>query len=291
LGTDADQWIKAHKRSQDGCAAWIALCEHYDGPAEGDKRVTVARSDITLVHYKNESSFSFEKYSTRLRKAFTTLQDYGQPKCEREKVEILLNQINTNDQRLISSIAICRDSHANTYDEACTYLSSQIVSIFPQHQPNAFGKGGRGGKKSKVRNISAVKKGRGGKTMCNGVDISDTTRYFSKEEFSKLGDEGRKHLNNCPKRKASKEARGKKKKQKSVEGGGGDEHQRQVAAIINGVMQASRHENSGASVPGQITLPPMPQHGPHARPRSVAQVSAPPSTQSVVTYDHTGNIV
>ena len=44
LGTDAADWIKSHRRAHDGRSAWISLCDHYDGPAEGDKRVTVARS-------------------------------------------------------------------------------------------------------------------------------------------------------------------------------------------------------------------------------------------------------
>ena len=59
--TDADQWIKQYRRTQDGRAAWIALCNHYDGPAEGDKRVAIARHDLKILHYRNESSFSFEK--------------------------------------------------------------------------------------------------------------------------------------------------------------------------------------------------------------------------------------
>ena len=126
-GTDADQWIKQYRRSQDGRAAWIALCNHYDGPAEGDKRVAIARHDLKILHYRNESSFSFEKYSTRLKSAFTTLATYNQSKSEREKVEILLDQISTNDARLITSIGICRDQHARTYEDACTYLSSQRV--------------------------------------------------------------------------------------------------------------------------------------------------------------------
>ena len=185
-GTDADQWIKEFKHAQDGRGAWLNLCRHYDGPAEGDKRVTVARSDIGLVNYRNESSFSFEKYSTRLRRSFTTLSQYRQPKCEREKVEILLNQITTSDQRLISSIAICRDSHSNTFDNACTYLSQQIAVIYPQHQPNAFGKKGRGGRKPKIRGVYSVKKVNG-KATVNGIDVSDTTRYYSDKEFSQLG--------------------------------------------------------------------------------------------------------
>ena len=73
-GTDADQWIKEYNRTQDGRAAWNALCQHYDGPAEGDKRVTVACHDLKTLHYKNESSFSFETYSTKMRKAFSVLK-------------------------------------------------------------------------------------------------------------------------------------------------------------------------------------------------------------------------
>ena len=64
IGTEADHWISDHRRSQNGRQAWMDLCNHYDGPAKGDKRVTVARHDIKIIHYRNESSFSFEKYST-----------------------------------------------------------------------------------------------------------------------------------------------------------------------------------------------------------------------------------
>ena len=84
-GTDADQWIKHHKRTQNGKQAWIDLCNHYDGAAEGSKRVAVSRSDIQILHYKNEASFPFEQYSTRLRKAFTTLEQYEQGKHEKKR--------------------------------------------------------------------------------------------------------------------------------------------------------------------------------------------------------------
>ena len=298
-GTDADQWVKDHRRTQDGRAAWYSLCNHYNGPGEGDKRVTIARSDITLVHYRNEASFSFEKYSTRLRKAFKTLETYGQPKCHKEQVEILLNQINTNNTRLVSTIAICRDSHSGTFDEACTYLSKQITAIFPQHQPNAFGKKGRGGQKSRYRQVSAVKRGKNGKVTCNGIDISDTTRYYTKEEFDKIGKDGCSFLNKCPKRKASK---AKFEERKNKKPRADNENNRHVAAIINGVMQASRHERDADSVspsiPSRVS---MPQHGPHAWPpatqrdvNAITQGSANSQASSRNTsynFDHNGNII
>ena len=302
-GTDADQWIKHHKRTQNGKQAWIDLCNHYDGAAEGSKRVAVSRSDIQILHYKNEASFPFEQYSTRLRKAFTTLEQYEQGKHEKEKVEILLDQINTNDPKLISTIAICRDSHSATFDDACTYMSEQISVLYPQLQPNAFGKTGRGARKPRTRRISSIKK-RNGKTYFNGVDITDTTRYFSAKEFHKLGEEGRKYLSNDPKRKAYKDknlSKTKKRKQQHND----EETNRQIAAIINGVMNASRVEASTSTQGSGISrlssnnnhnhppLPPMPQHGPHARPPStVNQVQQQNSSNiSQVTYDHNGNIV
>ena len=293
-GTDADQWIRDHSRTRNGRNAWIALCRHYDGPAEGDKRVTIARSDINLIHYRNETSFSFEKFSTRLRKAFTTLATYRQPKCEKEKVEILLDHISTSDQRLITAVGICRDRHSDTFDNACTYLSQQITTIFPQHQPNAFGSKGRGGRKHKTRNISAIKRA-SGKVTCNGIDITDTTRYLSPKEFTKIGEEGRRYLAKCSKRKAHKNklSTGPPPKKNKA---GDTETDRHVAAIINGVMQANRVERetmsvSGSSIPSQI-VPQMPQHGTHARPRTVSGATVVTHTsQGNVTYDHTGNIV
>ena len=295
-GTDADQWIKQHRRTQDGRAAWLGLCNHYDGPAEGDKRVAIARHDIKIIHYRNESSFSFEKYSTRLKSAFTTLATYNQPRSEIEKVEILLDQISTNDARLVTSIGICRDQHATTFEDACTYLSKEIATIYPQHQPNAFGRRGKGGKKPQVRGIHAVKT-KGGRTTCKGVDLTDTTKYFSKHKFMKMGKEGRDYLNKCPKRKASRaqhKASKKARNSSSVTINNNDEaSQRQIAAIINGVIQATRHENdsvAGCTIPTQVNTPrsQMPQHGPHAR--SVSQVSTS-SPRSQTQYDHNGNII
>mmetsp|Transcript_15661 Transcript_15661/g.22293 ORF Transcript_15661/g.22293 Transcript_15661/m.22293 type:complete len:183 (-) Transcript_15661:1370-1918(-) len=138
------------------------------------------------MHYRNESSFLFEKYSTRLKNEFTTLSNYNHPKSEGKQVEILLDHINRNDARLTTSIGIYRNQHAATFEDACMYLSKEIVTIYPQHQPNVFGKRGKGGKKPQVRGINSIKT-KQGKVTCNGVDMTDTTKYFSKFEFNKMG--------------------------------------------------------------------------------------------------------
>lgn len=299
LGTDAADWIKAFKRSQDGRAAWNALVAHYDGPAEGDKRVAIARSNIQSAFYKNESTFSFEKYSTRLKRAFDTLRQYNQPKSNREEVEILLKNINTNNTQLTSCIAICRDTHSNTFQDATTYLSTQIAQIFPQTQPGANSRNRARGPPRRRQVSKVVRKN--GKVICNGVDITNTTRYFSKEEWNKLSNEGKQHLNDCPKRKAKKVELSQNKRRKTSAVGTNsdgnnnnmDEQTRSIAmAVINGVMHASQTQGDGGSVSGS-TLPSqvqMPQHGTHAMRNSSATSSS--STRSARRqYDEYGNIV
>ena len=242
------------------------------------------------MHYRNESIFSFEQYSTRLRKAFQTLHDYKQGKCEAEKVDVLLNQINSNDPKIISAMTICRNSHASSFDNACRYMSKEIAVIYPQQQPNAFGRGGRGRGRQRTCTISAVKR-KYGKTFCNGVDMTDTTRYFSPKEYNKIGEEGRKFLNNDKKRKEFKEKNSTSSKKKFKE----DEN-RKISAIINGVINASRNESVASPNPSDrnYILPPMPQHGIYARPStSINRVSTSSGTSatSQITYDHNGNIV
>ena len=72
-----------------------------------------------------------------------------------------------------------------------------------------------------------------------------------------------------------------------------------MAAIINRIMQANRNASSASSGLGStdISLPPMPQHGPHARPPleinqiRTGQNNSDQSCASTVTYDHNGNIL
>lgn len=289
-GTDAADWIKSHKRSRNGKGSWDALCQHYDGPAEGDKRITIARSNIQHAFYKNEQIFSFEKYSTKLKRAFDTLRQYNQPKSHKEEVEILLNNINTNNMQLVSCIQICRNSHGDNFQDAQIYLSTQIAQIFPQTQP---GSSTRGKHKIPKRNVSKITRTKGGKVMCNGVDITDTTRYFSPKEWNKLTDEAKQKLRDDPKRKAKKESLQSKKRAKISATGtttadSSEDNVRSIAAaVINGVMHASRAANDNDSIHGNSTNSSrvsMPQHGTHAT-RQAA------SSSRRRTYDHLGNII
>lgn len=112
-----------------------------------------------------------------------------------------------------------------------------------------------------------------------------------------MGEEGRKILYNDPKRKNWRKNR--TPKQNKGNDSGQDENNRHVAAIINGIMQANRNASSASTATGttNTSLPPMSQHGPHARPPveinqvRTTQSSSDQSRASVVTYDHNGNVL
>ena len=170
-------WIKTYFRRHDGREARIEFCEHYDGPADGDKRVTVSRANTDQAFYKNESTFYFERYKTCLKHTFDTLQQYNQPKWDREEVEIILKQINTNNTHLTDCIQICRHRCSANFNNDATYLSTQIAQIFPDSQPGYHARRGCGHPNILHRNLAKAQT-QNGKKIFNGVDITHTERYF-----------------------------------------------------------------------------------------------------------------
>ena len=72
-----------------------ALQTHFEGEAEGQRKKAQAQSDLDSLFYRNEQSFSFEKFVTKLKKCFGILEQYKVPKHEEEKVKLLLQKIQT----------------------------------------------------------------------------------------------------------------------------------------------------------------------------------------------------
>jgi hypothetical protein len=68
LMVDTDGWacMQGFDRAQDGQRAWQSLCSHYDGAGETQKRIVQARANIADLFYKSETSFSFERFTTKL---------------------------------------------------------------------------------------------------------------------------------------------------------------------------------------------------------------------------------
>ncbi len=275
IDTEAETWIKNIKC---GRLAMKALQQHYDGDDEKRKRLDTAKAQLDKLFYRHEATFSFEKYVTSLQNIFSIHDRYFEPVYETDKVRYLLDKCQNNHTEFKQAVMLCRTMH-NTFSAAVTYLKTEVGRLFPDS-----------GRTRKPRNISNTNtKKNTGKKLVNGVDCSDLSRWYSKEEFSKLPGYMRKRIatNKNHRDKNQEQIQQKKKARISAtetdKEGADDKQNSLVAAVINGVANASRH-SAGASVQ-------FPHNGRNATIAATQskQISSNESTTSAVTFDHLGN--
>ena len=91
VDTYAETWMKGK-----GCGreAMMALKNHYYGKSQGERRKQMAKDDIKRLFYRNETTFYFQKYVTKMRQTFNVLYNYNVPLYEEDKARQLLHNIN-----------------------------------------------------------------------------------------------------------------------------------------------------------------------------------------------------
>ena len=66
-----------------------ALQNHYDGKSEGEQRKSVAKDNPKRIFYRNQPTFSFEKYLTNMIQTLNMLENYNVPLYEENKLRQL----------------------------------------------------------------------------------------------------------------------------------------------------------------------------------------------------------
>ena len=69
------------------------LQAHYYGTPEGAWRKKVDRAYLKRIFYKNETTFTFENYVTKLKGILNMLEKYGVPLYEEQMFEHILDHI------------------------------------------------------------------------------------------------------------------------------------------------------------------------------------------------------
>jgi len=249
-----------------------ALQIHYDGPDESKRRKEEARSKLKSVYYKHEGTFLFEKFITNLYDAFQVLEKYGEPLYEEEKLRLLFTKSQNAHAEFKQEVLICRSKCA-TFTSAVVYLKTMVARLFPDVP-----------KSKSRRNVSSVSS-----KELSGVDISDLSRWYDSSEINKLNESqaGReilakimrnkkrhqRHKEKIDKIKSNKRRRAKSVAITPTEDSStlSDRDRRMVAAMINGVSNASKHDSS---MNGRLI-------------RTRKNDSA--SSESAVTFDYLGN--
>ena len=109
--------IKRYDKTENGRQDFKAWVDHYNG---------TAKSNLESLHYKNERSVSFERYTELLTKSFSTLdKDIDEKLSDIQKVDSLLKGIKTQDMELSASKAVIGQQYPRDLSAACAYFSKK----------------------------------------------------------------------------------------------------------------------------------------------------------------------
>ena len=107
-----------------------ALRTHYDGPDEAKKRLSAAKAQLDKLFYRNEATFSFEKYVTALNKVYNIHERYDEPIYEYDKVRNLLEKYQNNHVEFKQTVVLYRTQH-KIFAGAVTMLKEAVGRLFP----------------------------------------------------------------------------------------------------------------------------------------------------------------
>ena len=76
------------------------------------------------LHYKNEQSMSFEKYTEMIIKCFSTLdKDEDEKLSDQQKVNAIINGIRVQDVQLMAATSYIAGQYPRDVTMACAYFS------------------------------------------------------------------------------------------------------------------------------------------------------------------------
>ena len=221
IGTEAWSWIQVHDTTQNGREACVALMDHYDGAGEVTKRYNWAVSEVKDTHYKgNETIYPFSKFASKLREAYTTMQQSDRPETQAKQVEQLLEKMQVeHHQKLVNIKMEATRRHPDNFVECVNFISAEISQHIKPAAKSPDGKrkryvsatetggrgrgrgrgrgGGRGdgrGGRGRGRGGGRDQGGHGGGILVYGVDITNPDRFFTSDEMNRLGREGQRIL-------------------------------------------------------------------------------------------------
>ena len=214
VGTAVYDWIREYGDTKDGRSAWMALVAKCEGDESANKRLSVANNIISTdttkgggAHWANEHTYTFDKYSTNLHKAFRIIQKYRNTTAPETMVQRLLDGMRNEDTEMKIAKRHVRDNLMGDWHRAVNYLSTVVSELYPnagtrqgkrkalshaRRVSKAARGGGRGGRDGRGgRGGRYGRGGRGGRNegprrrdFINGIDVRDVWYNFSDNEFS-----------------------------------------------------------------------------------------------------------
>ena len=162
------------------------LQTHFLGTAQVECIVQYACTKRDKASFQLQAIYSFECFSTDLQEAFTHLAEYDVTILEAEQIQLLHEKIKTDKAHFNAAIVTSpMDGTLMTYANAVTQVSQYVSHFFPASaMPRPHGKASVSG----VNLSQVAHEMHDDKYYYNGVDITDSTHCYTKDEWMKIKD-------------------------------------------------------------------------------------------------------
>ena len=127
--SDAYTYIKSLLRHRNGRRDILALRERYSSEATRQAIINAAKATLENLRYKNERNFSFEKFSSKLQKAYDELADNGREVNNGDIVDALWNRIQSPDLQIyINTLKVNYQQNHRSYKLILQDIASEVAS-------------------------------------------------------------------------------------------------------------------------------------------------------------------
>ena len=183
--TPAMTWIKDHMASQDGSAMKTALRTHFLGLTQVERIIQYARAKSDKPIYRSKAIYTFEKFSTDLQETFTVLAEYDTEVPQAEQIRLLREKIMMDKADFnAAAITTLMDGNHVTFADTVARVLQYMSHFFPTGATFTQ----RRGSISSINVSQIAQEKRGEKFFYNGVDITEFTRRYSRDEWLKIKD-------------------------------------------------------------------------------------------------------
>ena len=127
--SDAYTYIKTLLRHRDGRRDILALRMRYENDATKQAIINSAKASLEGLRYKNERGFTFEKFSSKLQKAYDELADNGREVNNGDIVDSLWARIQNPDiQMYLSSLKVDYQKSPRSYKLILQDIAAEVAT-------------------------------------------------------------------------------------------------------------------------------------------------------------------
>lgn len=128
LGESAEEWLRDHKRKNNGRLDFQALTNHFEGEGNVSRRISQAEALHKQLVYKQERAMKFTVFLNKLQNMFQIYKQEGEEKPESAKIRFLLDR--TQAPHLSQAVTNLRYEHNKgslTYSIAKNVLMTEVI--------------------------------------------------------------------------------------------------------------------------------------------------------------------